>query len=78
MEKNVGDTDRQVRIAVGAISGLISLIVLGQSLDLLGQLLPLPGIVSPVLGVLAAVLLITAYTRECPVCAAAGINTMEE
>jgi hypothetical protein len=77
MEKNVGDTDSQVRVVLGALSGALALVLLGQSLDLVSSLLTLPAIASPVLGAVAVALLGTAYTRECPVCAAAGVDTTE-
>jgi hypothetical protein len=77
MEENVGDTDSQVRVVLGALSGALALVLLGQSLDLVSSLLTLPAIASPVLGAVAVALLGTAYTRECPVCAAAGVDTTE-
>jgi hypothetical protein len=77
MEENVGDTDSQVRVVLGALSGIIALVLLGQSLNLVSGLLTLPAVASPVLGLVAIALLGTAYTRECPVCAAAGVDTTE-
>jgi Protein of unknown function (DUF2892). len=77
MEQNVGETDSQVRLVLGALSGSLSLALLGQSLNLVSGILSLPAIASPVLGVVALALLGTAYTRECPVCAVAGMDTTE-
>lgn len=77
MEKNVGDTDQLVRIALGAVLGIASLGILAQSQGVISEVVAVPGIASPVLGVIALVLLGTAYTRECPVCAAVGIDTTE-
>ena len=77
MENNVGDTDSQVRVVLGALSGIVALVLLGQSLNLVSGLLTLPVVASPVLGLVAIALLGTAYTRECPVCAAAGVDTTE-
>jgi hypothetical protein len=77
MEENVGDTDSQVRVVLGALSGIVALVLLGQSLNLVSGLLTLPAVASPVLGLVAIALLGTAYTRECPVCAAAGVDTTE-
>jgi hypothetical protein len=77
MENNVGDTDSQVRVVLGALSGIVALVLLGQSLNLVSGLLTLPAVASPVLGLVAIALLGTAYTRECPVCAAAGVDTTE-
>ena len=77
MEENVGDTDSQVRVVLGALSGIVALVLLGQGLNLVSGLLTLPAVASPVLGLVAIALLGTAYTRECPVCAAAGVDTTE-
>lgn len=77
MERNVGDTDSQVRLALGALSGVVSLAILAQSLNLINEVMALPEILSPVLGVVALVLLVTSFTRKCPVCAASGVDTTE-
>ena len=77
MEENVGEFDSQVRLVLGAFSGALALVLLGQGLDLVSGLLPLPVTASPILGVVALALLGTSYTRECPVCAAAGVDTTE-
>lgn len=72
MEENVGDTDKIVRIVLGAISGLLSLAILA---DLLPESLSVPTIASPVLGLIAIVLLVTAFTEKCAVYSALGIDT---
>lgn len=77
MERNVGDTDSQVRLALGALFGVVSLAILAQSLNSINEVVALPEILSPVLGVAALALLVTSFTRKCPVCAAAGVDTTE-
>jgi hypothetical protein len=77
MERNVGDTDSQVRLALGALSGLVSLAILAQSLNVINEVVALPEILSPVLGVFALALLATSFTRKCPVCSAAGVDTTQ-
>ncbi|MFB6158643.1 MAG: YgaP-like transmembrane domain, partial [Candidatus Nanohalobium sp.] len=77
MEKNVGDTDGLVRMALGAVLGLVSLVVLAQEMNMVSELLPVPAIASPVLGVLAVVLLATGYTSKCALYSALGVDTSE-
>ncbi|WP_414838128.1 DUF2892 domain-containing protein [Candidatus Nanosalina sp. VS9-1] len=74
MEENVGDTDRIVRIVLGAVAGLLSL---GTLADVLPSSLALPEIASPILGVLAIALLGTAFTSKCGLYSALGLNTKE-
>lgn len=71
MEVNVGLMDQKVRIAAGAILGLISL-------GILGSYVPGPEIVSPILGVLSIILLVTGYFRKCFIYQALGRDTTEE
>ncbi len=78
METNVGVMDRKVRIGLGAVLGLLSLVVLAQSLNLVSAVVPVPEIVSPVLGVVALILLATGYFRKCAIYSALGMNTAEE
>lgn len=68
MEKNVGATDKAVRIGVGALAGLVSLAILLDTLSL-------PEVLSPVLGVAAVVLLVTAFTGFCGLYAVLGVDT---
>jgi ABC-type transport system involved in multi-copper enzyme maturation permease subunit len=68
MEKNVGATDKAVRIGVGALAGLVSLAILLGTLSL-------PPLLSPVLGVAAVVLLVTAFTGFCGLYAVLGVDT---
>lgn len=70
MEKNVGDTDRIVRIGLGAVSGAVSLAILGGFIEA-NELL------APVLGVVSLALLGTAYTSKCGLYNALGMNTSE-
>ena len=72
MENNVGELDKYLRIAVGAVSGLLSIAIL---VDVLPESLSLPEITSPVLGVVAVVLLATAFTGKCGVYSALGMDT---
>lgn len=72
METNVGLMDQKVRIAVGAVLGLVSLGILFTSM------IPLPEIASPVLGVISIILLATGYFRKCAIYSALGMNTTEE
>jgi len=68
MAQNVGATDGRVRIAVGAIAGIISLAVLAGAL-------PLPSLASPVLGLGAVILIGTGLTGFCPLYSVLGMNT---
>lgn len=68
MNRNVGSTDRLVRIALGAVLGAVSLAVLAGSV-------PLPTVLSPVLGVLALVLLVTGATSTCGLYSVLGVDT---
>ena len=77
MEENVGLMDQKVRIALGAVSGLLSLLVLAQSQNLVSEMLPLPAIASPVLGLIALVLLVTGYRKKCQLYAMLGMDTSE-
>jgi len=77
MEENVGLMDQKVRIGLGAVSGLVSLLVLAQSQDLVSEFVALPEIASPILGVIALALLATGYKRECGVYSAVGMDTTE-
>lgn len=71
METNVGLMDQKVRIALGAILGLVSLGTLFT------EMIPLPEIASPVLGVLSLILLATGYFRKCALYSLLGMNTEE-
>lgn len=68
MAKNVGSTDRTVRIALGALAGLLSL-------GVLASVVPLPAVASPVLGVGALVLLVTGSTGFCGLYSLLGVST---
>lgn len=74
MEENLGETDKVVRIVLGAVSGLISLGILA---DLIPESLPAPMIASPILGLVAMALLATAFTNKCGLYSALGMNTKE-
>ncbi|QZX99156.1 YgaP family membrane protein [Halobaculum rubrum] len=68
METNVGSTDKLVRIAVGAIAGIVSLAGLAQVVEL-------QGVVSLVLGIVAVLMLGTAFANTCAVYSALGVST---
>ena len=68
IEKNVGGSDRLVRVLAGAVSGVLSLAVLGQ-------MVALPALASPVLGVLSLLLLVTGTVNVCPLYGALGVGT---
>lgn len=72
MEENVGLMDQKVRIAVGAVLGLLSLGILFTNM------IPLPEIASPVLGVVSLILLATGYFRKCALYQLLGMDTQEE
>lgn len=74
MEENVGDTDKVVRVVLGAVAGLLSLGILA---DLLPESLSAPMIASPILGIVAIALLATAFTSKCGLYSALGMNTKE-
>jgi|APHM01.1.fsa_nt_gi Protein of unknown function (DUF2892). len=68
MDINVGQTDKTVRTAVGAIAGAVSLAILANAVSL-------PSVAAPVLGLAAAILLVTSYTGMCPLYSALGVDT---
>lgn len=72
MEVNVGLMDQKVRIALGAVLGIVSLAILFT------EMIPLPEIASPVLGIISAILLVTGYFRKCVIYSALGMDTSEE
>ncbi|QCC49258.1 YgaP family membrane protein [Halobellus limi] len=68
MERNVGQTDSIVRIALGAIAGVISLGILGDAVSA-------PAILSPVLGIVAILMLATGATGRCGLYSVIGVDT---
>lgn len=70
MDKNVGSTDKIVRIVLGAVLGL-------ASIGILTDYVPATEIASPVLGVLSIVLLATGYFGKCALYSALGMDTSE-
>ncbi|WP_440990880.1 YgaP family membrane protein [Haloarchaeobius baliensis] len=75
MERNVGSTDRLVRLGLGAVL-LVVAIVVGLGVVGVGS-----GTVATVgaplvLGVVGLVLLVTGYTRTCPAYSLLGIRTL--
>lgn len=68
MEKNVGQVDSLARIGIGAVLGVVSLLVLGGTVG--G-----PTILSPVLGLAAVLLLVTGVTGTCGLYSLLGVRT---
>lgn len=68
MEKNVGQVDSLARIGIGAVLGVVSLLVLGGTVG--G-----PTILSPVLGLAAVILLVTGVTGTCGLYSLLGVRT---
>ena len=77
MDINVGLMDQKVRIGLGALTGLLSLVLLAQAQRMISEMVPLPEVASPVLGVVAIVLLATGYYRKCGIYSALGMDTSE-
>ncbi|MFB6112839.1 MAG: DUF2892 domain-containing protein [Halodesulfurarchaeum sp.] len=69
MERNVGVTDRNVRLAVGIVLGLLGIVSLSGVLDLGSWL------VGAVLLVIGVVLVGTGVTRTCLLYRPLGIDT---
>ena len=68
MNQNVGETDKLVRILVGAVFGIVSI-------GALAGVGGLPEIVSPIAGIFAIVLFSTAAMGSCGLYSLLGINT---
>ncbi|MDS0282766.1 YgaP family membrane protein [Haloarcula onubensis] len=68
MERNVGTTDRRIRVALGTIAGVVAIAVLAGAL----QLSPL---VALVLGLGAVILLVTGLVGVCGLYSVLGTNT---
>ena len=68
METNVGETDKLVRIAVGAVAGAVSLAILAGAVDQ-------SALLSLVLGIVAILMLGTGLTSKCAVYSALGMST---
>ena len=76
MDKNVGGYDRLGRFVIGAV--LVLMGVVGYAGLLRVAIGPLPqALMALILVVLGAVLLVTGYTRQCPINSVIGMNTYE-
>lgn len=76
MEKNVGGYDRIGRFVIGAILVLAGIV--GYAGVMQVAVGPLPqALTSIVLVLIGAILLVTGYTRKCPINSAIGMNTYE-
>lgn len=74
MERNVGNTDRIVRIGLGALALLGAAVLAGGIVDVGGAL---GGVVAPLLlGVVGVVLVVTGYTQTCPAYGLLGVRTL--
>lgn len=67
MKKNIGDTDRGIRVLLSII--LVGLILL--------DVIP-GGVLAIVAWVLSATFLVTSFVSFCPIYAAMGVNTVEK
>jgi hypothetical protein len=70
MSRNVGSADRGVRIGLGALAGLVSVLALAGSVSL-------PTVLAPVLGAVALILLVTGLTSFCGLYAVLGVDTCD-
>ncbi|WP_049985925.1 YgaP family membrane protein [Halobellus rufus] len=68
MERNVGQTDSLVRIASGAVAGLVSIGILANAVAA-------PPILSLLLGVIAIAMLATGVTGRCGLYSLIGVDT---
>ena len=75
MERNVGQTDRYVRIAVGIVLAVVGIAgFVGTGWEATGT----AGLVgAAVLVIVGAVLLITAATQQCPIYAGLSMSTFK-
>lgn len=67
MSSNISSTDQKLRVAGGAVTGALSVAVLGGA--------PLPPVLSPVLGVIALIMIATATVGTCPIYSALGVSS---
>lgn len=68
MEQNMGATDEQLRVGLGAVLG-------GSSLGILAGVIGLPTILSPLLGLIAVMMLVTGTVGTCPMYSLLGVDT---
>lgn len=68
MEQNMGATDEQLRVGLGAVLG-------GSSLGILAGIIELPTILSPLLGLIAVMMLVTGTVGTCPMYSLLGVDT---
>lgn len=71
MKRNVGQLDRNVRIAIGIVLGIAGIAVFAGPLDTLGTVI---GAIALLVGV---VLLATGLTRQCLLYQLIGLDTAE-
>ena len=68
MDRNVGSTDKTLRILIGVLAGVVSLGILASAV-------PLPAILAPVLGLASVLLLVTGFTGFCGLYGLLGVDT---
>lgn len=71
MERNVGTLDRNVRIVLGVLAGLVGVLALTGYLAA-------SALVAALAIAIGAVLFVTGTAQRCPIYAGAGINTAEK
>lgn len=76
MDKNVGGYDRLGRFLIGAVLVLVG--VAGYAGLLRVAIGPMPqALMALILVLVGAILLVTGYTRKCPINSVIGMNTYE-
>ncbi len=75
MERNVGSTDRLVRLALGAVL-LVAAAVVAAGVVSLGSGTVATVVVPLLLAVVGLVMLVTGYTQSCPAYALVGMRTL--
>lgn len=75
MERNVGITDRYVRMATGLVALLVAALLVAGVGDLSGTLATVVGPV--VLALVGVILVVTGYTQTCPAYSVLGVRTLK-
>ncbi|WP_254839579.1 YgaP family membrane protein [Natronomonas marina] len=74
MEKNVGGYDRIARLVIGAVALVAG--VLGYAGMVRVAVGPVPqALMALILALIGVILLVTSYTRTCPINSVLGVNT---
>ncbi|WP_439025720.1 YgaP family membrane protein [Haloarchaeobius sp. DT45] len=75
MERNVGSTDRLVRLALGVVL-LVAAIVVGAGVFSVGSGTTATVGIPLLLAVVGIVMLVTGYTQSCPAYSLVGMRTL--